>query len=175
MSALLTLIGTTERWLCVVGFAVMAAALVADVGARLFLGHGIVGAPQFGLVGMLVTALFGVGLAADRGEHFRPQVLDRFVPAGLERAVVGFGHALTAAFFVLLMVLSIRVARESAQLEDVTALLRWPVWVLQLVFVLAFGFNAVRYLIFAAVPRLRPEGNIVTSAADGDDTAGASR
>lgn len=175
MKAVLAVISAVERWLCMSGFAVMAIALVADVGARLFLGHGIVGAPQFGLVGMLVTALFGVGMAADTGEHFRPQVLDRFVPPHLEGALVTVGHLVTALFFSLLVGLSIAVAAESARLEDMTALLRWPVWMLQLVFVFAFGFNAIRYFAFAVVPALRPVppvGAAATSATDAAVTGG---
>jgi TRAP-type C4-dicarboxylate transport system permease small subunit len=156
MKTVLAMISAVERWLCMLGFAVMAIALVSDVGARLFLGHGIVGAPQFGLVGMLVTALFGVGMAADTGEHFRPQVLDRFVPQRLEGTLVTVGHLVTALFFSLLVGLSVWVAAESARLEDLTALLRWPVWMLQLVFVFAFGFNAIRYFAFAVIPALRP-------------------
>ena len=145
-----------EKALCALGFVVMAAALILDVGARLTLGHGLVGAPQLGLVGMLVTALFGVGLAGDAGEHLRPRVLDRYRPPAWEPAMVRIGHLLTAGFFLLLAWLSTGVAWESYLLEDVTSLLRWPVWLLQTVFVLAFGCNGVRCLLFGLRPELAP-------------------
>ncbi len=143
-----------EAGLCGAGLVTMAMALIVDVGARLTVGRGIVGAAQLGLVGMLVTALFGVGLAADAGEHLRPRVLDQFRPPGWEMGLRRTGHALTAVFFALLTGIAGMVAAESHRLEDVTSLLRWPVWLLQSVFVVAFGLNAVRYALFTASPEL---------------------
>ena len=151
-------IGHLEAALCGLGLAVMALALMADVGARLTVGHGIVGAPQLGLVGMMATALFGVGLAADSGEHFRVRVLDRLRPASWEAGLARIGHALTAVFFAVLVWLSIMVAAESYRLADSTSLLRWPVWLLQGVFVLAFGLNAARFAVFAARGAAAGEG-----------------
>ena len=145
-----------EKAACAGGFAVMSLALLADVASRLTLGYGIVGAPQLGLVGMLVTAMFGVGLAADAGEHFRPRVLDRYRPPKWEGAISRVGHMLTAVFFTLLAGVAAYVAWESWQLADVTSLLRWPVWALQGLIVLAFAFNAVRYAVFGARPDLVP-------------------
>ena len=145
-----------EKALCAGGFAVMSLALVADVASRLTLGHGIVGAPQLGLLGMLVTAMFGVGLAADAGEHFRPRVLDKYCPTKWEGAMVRIGHALSAAFFLLLAGVAAYVAWESWLLGDVTSLLRWPVWLLQGVLVVALAFNAVRYAAYCARPVLAP-------------------
>ena len=157
-----------EKSLCALGFFIMAAALILDVGARLTLGHGLVGAPQLGLVGMLVTALFGVGLATDAAEHLRPRVLDRYRPPSWEPAMVRIGHLLTGSFFLLLAWLSAGVALESHQLEDLTSLLRWPVWALQMVFVIAFGFNGVRCLLFGLHPDLAPPETAQAERPEGD-------
>ena len=145
-----------EKAACAGGFVVMSLALVADVASRLTLGYGIVGAPQLALVGMLVTAMFGVGLAADAGEHFRPRVLDKYRPPKWEGAISRVGHMLTSVFFTLLAGVAAYVAWESWLLADVTSLLRWPVWVLQGAIVVALGFNAVRYAVFVARPDLAP-------------------
>ena len=145
-----------EAALCSVGFALMAGALMIDVGSRLTVGHGVVGAAQLGLVGMLVTALFGVGLAADAGEHLRPRLLDGWRPQAWEGGLRRVGHGLTAAFFAMLAGISATVAYESHQLGDLTSLLRWPVGLLQLVFVAAFGFNALRYALFTLYPQQAP-------------------
>ena len=157
---LLSLIGRCERALCVAGFVVMAAALVLDVAFRLFVGRGVVGAPQVGLVGMMVTALFGLGLAADSGEHFRPRIMDSLVPDGLVDAMEVVRHLLTAVFFAVLAALSVWVAAESLALEDVTPLLRWPVGLLQCVLVAAFSVNVLRYLIYAFAPATRPSEHV---------------
>ncbi len=158
--SLLNWIGRLERWLCTSGFIVMSAALVLDVAFRLFVGRGVVGAPQVGLVGMMVTALFGLGLAADAGDHFRPRVLDGYVPKSFTEAFIAFGHLVTACFFALLVWLALWVARESYALEDVTPLLRWPVGLLQSVMVIAFSANVLRYLTYAFVPATRPSEHI---------------
>lgn len=157
---LLAWIGRLERWLCTSGFIVMSAALVLDVAFRLFVGRGVVGAPQVGLVGMMVTALFGLGLAADAGDHFRPRVLDDYVPEAIADAFLTFSHLVTACFFALLAWLALWVARESYALDDVTPLLRWPVGLLQCVLVLAFSFNILRYLTYAFVRDARPSEHI---------------
>ena len=149
MMAMLRWMARIEKALCAAGFLVMSLALVADVASRLALGYGIVGAPQLGLVGMLVTAMFGVGLAADAGEHFRPRVLDKYRPASWEPAMVRIGHALTSAFFALLAGVAAYVAWESWLLDDVTSLLRWPVWLLQATIIVALAFNAVRFALFS--------------------------
>ncbi len=145
-----------ESALCLAGLAIMALALIVDVGARLTLGHGVVGAAQLGLVGMLLTAMFGIGPAADAGEHLRPRILDRYSPPSWEAGLVRTGHALTAAFFALLAAIAVGVAIESYRLDDVTSLLRWPVWLLQTVFVTAFALNAIRYALYAVRPDLAP-------------------
>lgn len=145
-----------EKTLCALGFVLMAAALILDVGARLILGRGLVGASQLGLVGMMVTALFALGLAADADQHLRPRLLDPYRPPHWEPAMQRIGHLLTGAFFAFLAWLSIKVARESYLLEDLTSLLRWPVWLLQMAFVLAFGCNAARHLLFGLRPDLAP-------------------
>ncbi len=145
-----------EKALCASGFLVMSLALVADVTSRLTFGYGIVGAPQLGLVGMLVTAMFGVGLAADAGEHFRPRALDKYRPASWEGAMGRVGYALTSVFFTLLAGVAAYVAWESWLLSDVTSLLRWPVWLLQGVIVVALAFNALRYALFCHRPDAAP-------------------
>ena len=150
----------TESAFCVAGLAIMALALIVDVGARLSVGHGVVGAAQLGLVGMLLTALFGIGPAADAGEHLRPRILDRYCPPSWEPALVRAGHALTAGFFGLLVWIAAGVAAESHGLDDVTSLLRWPVWLLQSVFVVAFALNALRYALFAVRPSLSPRNGV---------------
>ena len=143
-----------EQALCALGFAVMAAALVFDVGARIVVGHGLVGAPQVGLVGMLVTAMFGIGLASQAGEHLRPRFMDAWCPPHWTPALRRIGDLLTGVFFLGLGALAGAVAFESHRLDDVTPLLRWPVWAIQSVLVIAFASNGVRHVIFAWRPAL---------------------
>ena len=157
MKLLLLWLHRCEQALCALGFAVMAAALAFDVGARILLGRGLVGAPQVGLVGMLVTAMFGIGLASHAGEHLRPRFMDGWCPPGWQPALRRIGDSLTGVFFFGLAALAGIVAFESYGLADVTPLLRWPVWLLQGVLVVAFASNGARHALFAWRPALAPE------------------
>ena len=135
----------------------MAAALALDVGARIGVGHGLVGAPQVGLVGMLVTAMFGIGLASESGEHLRPRFMDAWCPPRWAPAMRRIGDLLTGAFLLALAGLAGAVAFESYGLADVTPLLRWPVWALQGILVVAFASNGARHVVFAWRPSFAPE------------------
>lgn len=146
-----------ERIACVLSFTVIAAALIADVGSRLLQGAGILGAVQVGVAGMVVLAMFGIGLASDAGEHLRPRYFDALWPETWRMAVQRIADALTALFFLVFGIIAVLVVAESYALGDVTSVLRWPIWPLQCAIALAFLLNALRYVIFAGRPDLRPD------------------
>ena len=77
----------------------------------------------------------------------------------------------TSAFFLGLGVLSFLMVAETRALGDVTSILRMPLWPLQSILLVAFSFNAVRYLIFALYPALRATDDVEEAAggaAEGD-------
>ncbi|MEM8986243.1 MAG: TRAP transporter small permease [Pseudomonadota bacterium] len=169
-AALLAVFDRIERIACLLAFALMAAALMFDVGARLVRGSGVLGAPQAGVIGMIAVSMFGMGLASSAGEHLRPNFLDGIWPKGWSRAAFQAADATTGLFFALFAVIAALVVAESYGLGDVTSVLRWPVWPLQSLIVAAFSLNAVRYFIFALNPDLRPHG-IADGVADEDVAA----
>jgi TRAP-type C4-dicarboxylate transport system permease small subunit len=158
--AFLNGLGLFERIACGAAFVVMAGALIADVGMREITGAGILGAPQVGVIGMIAVAMFGFGIAASQGAQLRPRFLDGVFPTAWGPAIDRLADAITAAGFAGIGALAVIMVAESAQLGDVTSVLRWPIWPMQTIIAVAFATNAIRYLIFALWPALRPADDI---------------
>jgi TRAP-type C4-dicarboxylate transport system permease small subunit len=179
--AFLERLGAVERAACIIAFAVMAIALIADVARRvggrvtealsevpgvgpgaiwlqdtLGLGAGILGAPQVSVIGMITVAMVGFGLAAASGGQLRARFFDGLCPSPMVPALTRFADLLTAAMLAVLAALALQMTLGSARLGDVVSVTRWPIWPMQAIIVAAFTLNAVRYLLFALFPELRP-------------------
>lgn len=157
MSALLKIVGQAERVFAILAFAIMAIALLADVISRKLFQTGLIGATEVAVFGMVALAMFGIGIATDSGAHFRTNFLDGVVPERLRPAVNRVASVITAIFFVIFAVLSVIMVWESVNLGDRTAILRVPVWALQLIVLVGFATNAVRYGVYALKPELKPD------------------
>lgn len=144
-----------EQSLCFIAFLVMAGALMGDVLRREFTGSGWFGAPQVGVVGMIIVAYMGVSLASANGSHFRPRfadiVLRRWDDLANRIGELGF-----AVFCYFLAYIAFSVAYESYELRDVSAVLRWPIWPVQGFIVLGFALVAVRHTLYGIFLELRP-------------------
>jgi len=145
-----------ERVVCVAAFALMALALIADVLKREFTGAGLLGATQVGLIGLATVAMFGFGLAAQTGGQLRAKFLDWIFPPSWDRAIFRLADAISAAILAGLGVLCWLMMLESQRLGDVASVLRTPIWPVQAIIAAAFSINALRYLLFAIFPDLRP-------------------
>jgi TRAP-type C4-dicarboxylate transport system permease small subunit len=168
---ILGLMGRAERIVCGIAFIVMTGALMADVFKRLAVGAGVLGASEVGVIGMVAVAMFGIGIATDKGAHLRPRFLDGIFPGKWSVPVNQVADLVTSAFFLGLGVLSFLMVAETRALGDVTSILRMPLWPLQTILLVAFSFNAVRYLIFALYPALRASDDVEEAAggaAEGD-------
>lgn len=171
MSGFLGLIGRFERIVTVAAFALMALALMADVVSRRLFQTGLIGATEIAVVGMIAVAMFGIGVATDEGAHLRPRVFDALIPKAMSALVDRLASLVTAAFFMTIGALAVWVVAESAALGDRTEIMRIPVWALQSMIALAFITNALRFLIYAARPDLRPSEDgeeAAAGAADGE-------
>jgi len=145
-----------EQFLCFTAFMVMAGALVYDVLKRQFTGSGAFGAPQLGVIGMIVVSYIGIGLASAAGSHYRPRFADKVFPPkydALMDRIGEFGFALFCAFMTFI---SIKVSLESYELKDVAPVLRNPIWPVQLTLAVGFGFVAVRHFLYGLYPAIKP-------------------
>lgn len=152
----LEIVTATERAICLLAFTVMSVAVFADVAARSITGHGLVGMLQIGVLGMILSAFVGAGLASSAGGHLRPRILDRLTPPALEGAVVRVGEGLTALACGTFAGLTAFMTLETRTLGDVNPVLNLIVWPVQAVLPLAFASLAVRHAIYALRPDLRP-------------------
>lgn len=152
----LSLLTRFERAVCIVAFTVMAIAVFADVAARNTVGHGLMGALQIGVIGMIVAAFVGAGLASAQGGHLRPRVFDRMIPRALDPLVDRVAEVLTALFCAAFAAIALLVTAETARLGDINPVLGWAVWPAQAVLPLAFACLALRHAIYAVRPELRP-------------------
>jgi C4-dicarboxylate transporter DctQ subunit len=144
-----------EQTMCFLAFLLMAASLMGDVLKREFTGSGWFGAPQVGVVGMIVVAYMGIALASANGSHFRPKFADPLL-ARWDSAANRIGEFGFAAFCFFMAYVALNVAIESYELDDVSAVLRWPIWPVQGVIVLGFGLVGVRHTLYGIFLDLRP-------------------
>ena len=146
-----------EQFLCFSAFMVMAGALVYDVLKREITGSGAFGAPQVGVIGMIVVSYIGIGLASASGSHFRPRFADKVLPArfdALLNRVSEFGFALFCAFISFI---AVRVSLESYDLKDVAPVLRNPIWPVQMTLAIGFGLVALRHFLYGLYPEIKPK------------------
>jgi len=171
VSAVLSFIGRTERWITIAAFALMALSLMADVVSRRLFMTGLIGATEVAVIGMVAVSMFGIGVATDEGGHLRPRLFDALIPKSIDELVDRLASAVTGLFFALFAGLAGFMVLQSVVLGDRTEILRAPIWTLQAMIFLAFATNAVRFFIYAARPDLKPGEDLETSAAgaaDGD-------
>lgn len=128
---------------------------MGDVLRREFTGSGWFGAPQVGVVGMIVVAYMGVSLASANGSHFRPKFAD-IVLRRWDRVANRIGEFGFAIFCYFMSYIAFGVSVESFELDDVSAVLRWPIWPVQGVIVMGFGLVAVRHTLYGIFVDLRP-------------------
>ncbi len=89
------------------------------------------------------------GLAASRMDrHISIEVLDRFLPAGMQVVVKVIIDLFTAAICALLSWYSARFVMGSYEFGD-TLMINTPAWMLQIILPIGFGLMAYRHLVFA--------------------------
>lgn len=156
LGGLLKAMRRLEEALAVLAFLVLAVSLLVDVAARELTGSGVLGAPQIGVLGMILAAMAGFGLATDQGGHLRPRFADALIPARLEPFFVRVADLLSAAFYVAIAGVSTVVVVEFHDFGDVQSVLRWPLWPFMMILPFAFTLTGVRHLIYAFAQDLRP-------------------
>jgi TRAP-type C4-dicarboxylate transport system permease small subunit len=146
-----------EQSLCFVAFLGMAGCLIYDVLKREITGSGAFGAPQIGVIGMIVVSYIGVGLASAAGSHYRPQFADKFFDEKYNRLLNRIGEFGFAIFCGFMSFVAAKVTIESFGLNDVSPVLRWPIWPVQSTIAIGFGFVALRHFLYGVYIDLKPE------------------
>jgi len=144
-----------EQTLCFIAFMIMAGALIYDVLKREITGSGAFGAPQVGVIGMIIVAYVGIALASANGSHFRPRFADGLL-IKYDKIANRIGEFGFSIFCFFMAYVATNVTIESHELADVSAVLRWPIWPVQSVMVLGFGLVAIRHFLYGTFYELRP-------------------
>jgi TRAP-type C4-dicarboxylate transport system permease small subunit len=147
---------TIEATVCVVAFTGTALALMADVLARELFGNGIFGAQRFAVWSNAIAGLLGFALVTAERGHLRPHFADALVPRSLAPHVDRIGELVSAAICLGLTWFAIQFVLSSARLGERGMAIPILVWPIQLVLPWMFFSSALRHLVFAAWPELRP-------------------
>lgn len=157
-----------ECWIAVLAFSFIAAVLVIDVLGREFYGPlmtvlgikvgatGLFGSQKLAVFALVIGSFAGIGIATATGVHLVPRIGFGWVPARLSPQVNRLADLVTGLFllgvtyYAVLFVLGSRASGVLAAVINVSA---WPI---QLAIPLGFLSAALRYLLFARWPALRP-------------------
>lgn len=152
----LEIVTTIERviaGLCIAGMAVL---LFGDVFLREVFHLSLPWAQKLSLHFMILGGSLGVSLASSSGAHLRSEVGDQVLPKLIMPAVVTFREFCTAAFCGFYGWIAWKYVSQSREFGDVNVITGIPLWIVQATFPAVFGVMALKHLIYALKPRLRP-------------------
>jgi TRAP-type C4-dicarboxylate transport system permease small subunit len=157
-----------ECWLAVACFSFIAVILVLDVLGREIVGPvanflgldigptGIFASQRFSIYALVVGAFAGIGIATATASHIVPRVGFGWVPKAWDAAMNRLADLVTGIFLLIVVWFGF-VFVQSTFVADLRApVLDWVVWPFQVAIPLGFLSAALRYLVYAAWPALRP-------------------
>ncbi|AVO37271.1 TRAP transporter small permease [Pukyongiella litopenaei] len=155
-SSALAMLLNFERALAFCTFAVMLAALIADVVGRELFGQGVFGSVRVAVYALILCALAGFGIATGTGGHLRPRFLDGVLAGPVETAGIRAGQVVSVLILLMLAKASWDVASFSREIGDRDVTLGWLVWPMQVSMPIAFSLSALRHMAYAVWPDLSP-------------------
>lgn len=137
-------------------YVVVAALLIGDVIGREVLSQPIFGAQKMAVFAAIVAGFLGLSIATAANAHLRPMFMDRAMPAHLSVPVERLGDFVAGLFYVFMAWVAVQFVQQSFLFNDKAAVIYWPLWPIQLIIPYALCSSAVRHLIFAVWPTLKP-------------------
>jgi TRAP-type C4-dicarboxylate transport system permease small subunit len=137
-------------------FGVLATALFADMLARELLGNGLWGAQRIAVYAMVFAAMLGFAVTTHLNRHLSIEAAARLMPARLGPLVDRLGDLVAAAICLFLAGWSLHFVLASYANEERGVALDILVWPIQLILPWAFASAALRHVVFAAWPDLKP-------------------
>ncbi|MEZ5741010.1 MAG: TRAP transporter small permease [Burkholderiaceae bacterium] len=145
-----------EAFIASLAYVIVAGLLFGDVISRELLGQGFSGTPQFATLLTVVAGFMGFALVSHDGTHLRIEAVDHLLPAWTANAHERLGDAVSAAICLFFAVVAARFVLGTWQADEVVAVLYIPLWPWQAVLAYGFGSSALRHLVFAWRPDLKP-------------------
>lgn len=131
-------------------------ALIADIFGREFLGNGIFGAQRFAVYCIAIAGMLGFSYVITNGGHLRPTVIDKLIPEGAQDRWTRAADVISFILCLLLSWASFIFVKSSFTIGERDMTLPVQTWTVQTVLIVAFVLSAIKYLIFALEPDLRP-------------------
>lgn len=157
-----------ECWIAVAAFSFIAAVLVIDVLGREAFGPlmgllgipvgatGLFGSQKLAVFALVIGSFCGIGIATATGVHLVPRIGFGWVPNTWGPVMDRLGDAVTGLFLLGVAWYGVVFVLASKQSGVLAAVINVSAWPIQLAIPLGFASAALRYLIFAAWPVLRP-------------------
>lgn len=157
-----------ECWLAVVCFSFIAIILVLDVLGREALAPllnvlgidigptGIFASQRLAIYALVVGSFAGIGIATATGSHLVPRVGFGWVPKEWGPHMDRMADLITGCFLLAVTCFGIKFVESSYTIDLRAPVLDWVVWPFQVAIPLGFLSAAIRYLIYAVWPALRP-------------------
>ncbi len=168
MVRLLAVWHRVECWVAVLCFSFIATALAIDVIGREFYGPlmgllgikvgatGLFGSQKMAIFALVIGSFCGIGIATATGVHLVPRIGFAWVPKHWAPSVDRLADLLSGLFLLGVTwygFVFVLATRESGILAPVINVSAWPI---QLAIPFGFLSAALRYLLFARWPALRP-------------------
>lgn len=153
---LLRAISGLETFVCFTSFIIGTIALAMDIFGREFLGFGIFGAQRLAVYCMAVAGVLGFSYVVSHGGHLRPTVLDGLTPARYDRIAARAADAVSCLLCLLVAYGAFLLVHSTFLIGERDMTLPIHIWPVQSVLVISFVFAAIKFLLFALFPALRP-------------------
>lgn len=152
----LTRLGSIERWLCAIAFAVLTLCIFSDVLLRELFGNGIHWAQRIALNANVLLVFAGIGLATANDEHLRPRIFDHVMPDSWDPLITRLQQLLMSLFCLAVAVIACVVVYKTWALAERDDVLGWPIWPLQSLIPVAFVLASIRHFVYFSKPSLVP-------------------
>ncbi|UYG00643.1 MULTISPECIES: TRAP transporter small permease [unclassified Halomonas] len=118
----------------VIGLLILSAALIlfANVVARYVFNFGFSWAEELVRYQIVWMVLLGASVAARQGIHIGIDILRRFSPPPIARALELLVHAISIGFCAFLVFYGIELTEQTHRFGQVSSALQAPMWVVQL-------------------------------------------
>ena len=152
----LAILFTIESGVAIVAYLLIAGLLLGDVALRELAGSSIRGAQRISVYLMIVTGFLGLGLAADRGRHLRPQFADGLIPKAFVATADRIGSLIMALVFGYFAFKGIAFVRAAFEYGDLARTIKTPLWMIEIVVPYALASLSLRYVLYTIWPELKP-------------------
>ena len=154
MTVLISFLKRIEGIVAVCAYIMTAGLLLGEVIAREFFLESIWGSQKIAVFGAIVAGSIGMAIATSENSHLRPTFADGILPQPwVDRA----GDLISAGLFIFFGYFGIQMVVETYEFKIVAEVIRVPLWMIQIVFPYAFFSAALRHIIFAISPDLKPQ------------------